>query len=228
MIRQKFGWNYKMLNLVEYAKKYFPNIKIKYKNNSILMKLLSYILFFNKRFITKYTTTIGSTIYFPDERYVNSRPRSSIIILLHELVHIYDSKRFNPIVYNFLYLFPVSLLLVALPLFIFSWKIAIILTILSLTPLPSYFRMYFERRAYMASLYTIQKLSEKMHFNPYLDNAKNSFISEFKSSSYYFMWVFPNINDQFNEAVKKIQSGHRPYEDPIFDIIDDLINSVET
>jgi hypothetical protein len=217
-----------MQSLISAANVYFPDLKVKYKDSSNFMKLLSYILFFNKRFMTSYTTTIGSTVYFPNEKFIKSRPTSSATIFLHELVHIYDAKRFNVLLYSFLYLFPISLLLVALPLFIVSWKIALVLTIISLTPLPSYFRMYFERRAYMVSLYAIQKLSEKMNFKPYLDKSKDSFISEFKSSSYYFMWVFPSINTRFNEAVIKIQSGKRPYEDPIFDIIDNLLDKIET
>jgi len=217
-----------MQSLISAAQVRFPNLKVKYKDGSNFMKLLGYILFFNKRFMTGYTTTIGSTIYFPSEKFIKARPISSMTIFLHELVHIYDSKRFNVFLYSFLYLFPISLLLIALPLFIFSWKIALILTIISLTPLPSYFRMYFERRAYMVSLYAIRKLSEKMNFNPSLDKSKDSFISEFKSSSYYFMWVFPNINTEFNEAVAKIRSGQRPYEDPVFDIIDDLLDKTET
>jgi len=214
-------------NLIISAKEHFPDLKIKYKDSSNFMKLLGYILFFNKRFMTSYTTTIGSTIYFPSEKFIKSRPNSAITIFLHELVHIYDAKRFNKILYSLLYLFPITLLLVSIPLFFFSWEIALVLTILSLCPLPAYFRMYFERRAYMVSLYAIQKLSEKMKFVPYLDKAKNSFVSEFKGPSYYFMWIFPNISKQFDDAVANIKAGKHPYNDPIFDIIDDLINRIE-
>ncbi len=216
-----------MDSLIRNAKQYFPDLKIKYKDSSTFIKLLGYILFFNKRFMTSYTTTIGNTIYFPNEKFVKTRPDSAITIFLHELVHIYDAEKYNKIVYSLLYLFPITLLLVAVPLFFISWKIALILSILSLCPLPAYFRMYFERRAYMVSLYAIQKLSEKMNFIPYLDKAKDSFVSEFKSSSYYFMWIFPDINKQFNEAVANIKANKHPYEDPIFKIIDDLINRIE-
>ena len=111
--------------------------------------------------MTKYTTTIGSTIYFPNEKYIRTRPLSSITIFLHELVHIYDSKRLSNILYSFLYLLPISLLPFTLLLFIYSWKIALVLSILCLIPLPAYFRMYFERRAYMASLYVINALATK-------------------------------------------------------------------
>ena len=164
-------------NLINNAKIYFPNLKVKYKEHSLFMKLLGYILFFNKRFMISYTTTIGNTIYFPSKKYIKTRPNSSITIFLHELVHIYDSKRFNKFIYSFLYLFPISLLLFSLPLFFFSWEIALILTIISLTPLPSYFRMYFERRAYMVSLYAIQKFSKIKNFTPNLDKSKDSLIS---------------------------------------------------
>jgi hypothetical protein len=214
-------------NLITDAKTYFPNLKVQYKDSSSFMKLLGYILFFNKRFMTSYTTTIGSTIYFPNEKFITSRPNSAITIFLHELVHVHDANRFNKFIYSLLYLFPITLLLVAIPLFFISWEIALVLAVLSLCPLPAYFRMYFERRAYMVSLYAIQKLSEKKNFNSHLDKSKDYFISEFKSSSYYFMWIFPNINKQFDDAVANIKANKHPYEDPIFKIIDDLINRIE-
>lgn len=208
--------------------KYF-SIRIRFKCDSFLMLILSYILFFNKTFMTKYTTTIGSTIYFPNEKYIRTRPLSSITIFLHELVHIYDSKRLSNILYSFLYLLPISLLPFTLLLFIYSWKIALVLSILCLIPLPAYFRMYFERRAYMASLYVINALATKFNFNPYLEKNSDSFISQFKGSSYYFMWVFPNINKQFADAVIKIKNGERPYkDDKLFDMLDQLISKVET
>ena len=40
-------------------------VSIKYKDNSWFMKVLSKILFFNKKFMTRFTTTIGKTVYFP-------------------------------------------------------------------------------------------------------------------------------------------------------------------
>ena len=50
---------------------------------------------------------------------------------------------------------------------------------------------------------------------------------EFKSSLYYFTWVFHNINRQFDEVVANIRNNKHSYEDPVFNIINDLINWIE-
>jgi hypothetical protein len=37
------------------------------------------------------------------------------------------------------------------------------------------------------------------------------------------MWPFNNIRKDFDDAIIKIKAGQRPYEDSVFDILDDLI-----
>lgn len=213
-----------IIDLSDYSKKYFPKLDIRFKDKSLFMKILGYLLFFNSKFMTDYTTTIGSSVYFPKESYIKLRPLSSTIILLHELVHIFDSDRFSKILYGFLYLFPQSLLIFTLPLFIFNWKVALVSSIICLLPLPAYFRMYFEKRAYFVSLYVINALSKKFNFNATLDKHVEFFISNFKDSSYYYMWWFSSIDKQFAIAKEKIIAGKRPFESKIFNILDDLIN----
>ena len=99
------------------AQQYFPNLKIKYKDESLFMKILGSLLFFNKSFMATYTTTIGSTIYFPSKKFVEERYYSSILILLHELVHVQDGIKFNPIIFAMLYLSPQIFGLLSVPLF---------------------------------------------------------------------------------------------------------------
>ena len=212
---------------VEYAKKkYFPNLNIKFKNNSFLMKILSYLLFFNKKFMTQYATSSNNSIvYFPSEDFIRLRSISSIVILLHELIHVNDSIKLNYYFYSFLYMLPQSLILFTIPLMFFSLKIGIILTIICLLPLPAYFRMRFERKAYFASLYVLQALANKLNYNSNLDKRKDNFLASFKDSSYYWMWILPNLNKQFDDATTKIKNGEKPYDDPIFDILDDLVKN---
>ena len=217
-----------IFTLTSYATRYFSKLNIQFKDKSNFMKLISYILFFNREFMTSYTTTIGETIYFPKENYIRIRYISSIIILLHELVHVFDSNRLSNPIYSFLYLFPQSLIIFTIPIFFFSWKIALIASILCLLPFPAYFRMQFEKRAYLASLYVIYKLSIKFNFNIDLDRHSNSFIKNFKNSSYYFMWIFSDINKQFSDALIKIKANKHPYDSAIFDILDDLISQVKS
>lgn len=212
-------------NLVEKAKQYFPNLKIDYKDQSNFMKITGKLLFFNKSFMTSYTTTVGSTIYFPDKDFVKIRPISSSIILLHELVHLYDAKRFSTALFSFLYLTPQILSLLSLPLIFISWKISLIFLLFA-APLPSYFRMYFEKRAYFASLYIIYFISNKLDFNSDLETHKNYFLTQFKTGYYYFMWVFKNLDKEFSIAIEKINNKERPFDDPVFDMLDDLMSQI--
>ena len=140
------------------------------------------------------TITIGSNVYFPTRNETVSRPLTSSITLLHEVVHIYDAKKISGLLFRILYLTP--------------------------------YRIHYEKRAYLSSLYEINALSIKKNFKPLLSTQKNLFLSQFKHTSYYFMWPFPSLNDEFEQAVVKIKAGQRPFEDPLFDILDDLIKSI--
>lgn len=210
-------------NVLSKAKEFFPDLEIKYKDESTFMKTLGKLLFFNKSFMTQFTTTIGSTIYFPNRKFEQIRPVSTLIVLLHELVHVHDAKKWTRPIFSFLYLFPLSLSLLFLPLLFFSWKIFLPLLIISLLPLPAYFRMSFEKRAYLVSLYCAQKLSVKKQFNINLENAAKGYLENFKDSDYYFMWPFSNLDKEFANAVVKVKAGERPYEDPVFEALDKII-----
>jgi hypothetical protein len=211
-------------DLTKAAQEYFPDLKIKYKDQSWFMKLLGKLLFFNKSFMTSYTTTIGSTIYFPTESFVTLRPISSMVVMLHELVHIKDSYKISKPLFGFLYLTPQILSLLCIPLLFISWKIFLPLMILFGAPIPSFFRMYFEKRAYLSSLYKMYALGNKLNFEPKLDEQSKFFSKQFKSSAYYWMWSFGSIDNQLNNGIVNIKAGKRPFEDPIFDILDKLIS----
>mgnify|MGYP007046843866 CR=1 FL=1 len=97
-----------MDNIINEIKKDYK-LDVKYKDTSFLMKLLSLILFFNKDFMKSFTTTIGTTIYYPSEEFVKNSPITSLITLLHELVHIIDYNK-NKLLFTLLYLFPAFIL----------------------------------------------------------------------------------------------------------------------
>lgn len=88
------------------------------------------------------------------------------------------------------------------------------------------FVLYFEKRAYLSSLYVINSLSKKLNFPPLLDAQKHIFENQFRYSFYHAIWDLKHIDDDFDQAVIKIKAGERPYEDPIFDTLDNLITSV--
>lgn len=203
---------------------YFPSFAVKYKNQSIFMKFLGVLLFFSKSFMTDYTTTIGNTTYFPDQIFINTKPVTSTVVLLHELVHMHDEQKLGKIIYSFSYLFPQILFLPSLLLFfILSWKFVLPILLLLLTPLPAYFRMIYEKRAYMAALYSMNALNNKHKYNIDLHAQANYFTTQFHGPSYYYMWSLNDIGKEFDDAVIKISNGARPYDDKVFDMLDDVL-----
>jgi hypothetical protein len=215
-------------DLTTAAQHYFPNMQVKYKDQNWLMKILGKILFFTPDFMKSYTTTLGGDVYFPTSSFVKSRPVSSAVVLLHEIVHIHDEKRYTSLWFAFLYLFPQILSILCVPLFfLLSWKIVLPLMIITALPLPAVFRMHFEKRAYLSSLYVLHALSKRLNFQSPIDNQSTFFVAQFKESYYYFMWPFGNIQKDFDQALVKINAEQRPYEDPIlFDMLDVLISKV--
>jgi hypothetical protein len=214
-------------DLTQAAQKYFPKLQVKYKDQSPFMKFLGTILFFNKGFMTDYTTTIGNTIYIPNQNFMKMRPVSGAVVFMHELVHLYDQKRLGSLWFSMSYMMPQIFAIPAILLFLLSWKLALPVMLLCLAPTPAYFRMKYERRAYLSSVYTIQKLGQRLNFNPHLDTQNASFVEYFVDSSYYFMWPFKGIiTADFTQAVQNVQAGARPYQDPVFDMLDDLVTKV--
>lgn len=214
-------------DLLAASQGYFPNLQLKYKNQSSLMKFIGTLLFFNKGFMTDFLTTIGDTVYAPNDTFFKLHPVSSPVVFLHELVHFYDHNRLGTFRFQLLYALPQILVLPALLLFLVSWKLALPLFLLSLLPWPAYFRMQYEKRAYLASLYCIQQVSLLMNFNANLPSQVAHFVKYFTTSSYYWMWPFQtSLTNEFNTAVQNILNGKRPYEDGVFDMLDVLIKKV--
>lgn len=211
-------------SIVERSKAHFPKLNIKFKNESLFMKILGTVLFFNPNFKTKFVTTIGDTVYFPSETFVKVLELNSIAFLLHELVHIYDSKKYTHLIFSFLYLFPQSLIILTPLLLLIGWKFFIIGAILCLLPIPAYFRMKLEMRAYLVSLYVLHKLEEDLDINVKMEKQRAFFIKTFKDGSYYFMYPFSSIEAKIDAGLTLINQNKRPYEDPIFDIIDDILS----
>ena len=159
----------------------FPDFKIIYKRNSKLMgffNMMLRVLSFNqmKEFINSYNTTFAGKVYV-SEKWDFKSNFEKIITLRHELVHLRQAKRYGGFLFSFLYA------LVFLPVGL------------------SYFRMKFERRAYTISLYVENKFIKKYGLsNRDIDESKNIYISQFKNSSYYFMWLFKDVDKYFDEV----------------------------
>lgn len=212
-------------NFISLTKEKFPHVSIKYKNESKLMKILSLFLFFNKDFMTKFTTTLGNDIYFPSKEFLEKRSISSLITLLHELVHVYDYNKQGKIWFSLKYLFPQILSSLSLVMVFFNPLLAIMILSM-LLPWPAYFRMQSELRAYYVSLYASYYIGIRLGFEPHLEDRKEIYLKAFRDSSYYFMW-WASLEEEFNTAIKSIKSGGHPfYDNELFDKIDDIISKL--
>ena len=192
-------------------KKEIPDIEVRYKDKSLFMKLLGIILFFNPAFMKSFITTIGSTIYYANEAYTREQPVGATVVLLHEATHILESKRKNGFIFSLSYLFPQLLFLLSIPMF-FVCGFYSFLFLIFLLPLPAPFRMMIERNGYTTSLYIMHLLKLK-GYGYDLDLAVPWVVSQFKTSAYYWMWVFPSIDQYFKNVVGDLKNGKTTYVD---------------
>jgi len=202
---------------------------IKYKNQSWLMKLIGSLLFFNKLFMSKYATTINQTTYLPDDKYVADKDYESIVLIGHEYVHAYDAKHYSSFLYSLIYLFPLWLCLLAIPMYfiIGFWSL---LFLIFLGPVPSIGRTWAEFRGYSMTLFLCHEvLKEKKNtdIEYTMDKiARDIQDKYFHSAAYYFMWPF-NMDKKFDAVLEKIKSGDILKEDEIFqEVLDAFKNSI--
>lgn len=195
--------------------KRFYVFNVKYKDKSLFMKFLATILFFNKDFMKNYITTIGSTIYFPDEKFVKENEYSAMKVLAHEIVHVNQAEKYGNFLFSTLYLFPQCLsvlsLLAILAVFWlpFLWCL---LFLIFLAPIPAPWRAKFEFEAYIMSLFITHT---QMKFGGFPDDkieielAGESILIEkkqFKESGYWFMWPF-SLEKDFGKKIDDISNG---------------------
>ncbi len=139
--------------LDEVIRKFQPKAKIVWKDDSLFMKVIFYVSFmflWNKTFMTRYITVIGSTIYWPREVWSWGSDENRLVTVIHEGAHMYDNKK-NPL-WQLGYLFPhVAFLFLAVILaFVSPWFLFLVLG--AALPLPAPWRFLYETRAYRLNL----------------------------------------------------------------------------
>ena len=169
-------------NLIIQMSADFKGFKIELKSTSILMKSINFILrmlTFGKfqTFMTNYVTTIGHTVFVPDT-WDRIGPASKYIILMHEKVHMEQSRRYGKLLYSILYLF------VYLPCGL------------------AYFRTKFEKEAYIATI----KAAAEMYGKSYVKTAvfRDKIVGYFTGPDYFYMWV---RKDQIEQWVYDVTSS---------------------
>lgn len=188
-------------------------LQVKFKDESLFMKLLGKILFFNPRFMTNYTTTVGNTVYFANRRWLQENEESAAHVLAHELVHIGDSREAGPFLFSYTYLFPQCLAILSL-LAIFSslWWLP---CLVFLSPLPSPTRTYWELRGYAVTDATYFKSTGQF-------TDINWMAGQFTSGSYFFMWPFADdIRCRIEKNRELIKQGNLSKK---IDDVDEIIN----
>lgn len=193
-----------------YADQY--GISVKYKTESIFMKVIGALLFFNKNFMSRFTTTIGRTVYLPSRERVNAIPDVYVGVMWHELVHVLDSQstdgKFLPGTYSIAYLFPqiLSVLSVfALLAFVSQWFLFFLIFLVFLAPIGAPFRTNYEAKAYAMSL-NIQAL-ERGSIN--LNDAIYPILVEFVGPNYYYMCRNSRkVSEKIQRYYYEIQSDH--------------------
>jgi len=184
--------------VIELGEKDF-GLKVKFKDESLFMKILGWILFFNPKFMTNYTTTIGSTVYFANRKWLKENQDSAAHVLAHELVHIGDSKQAGGFIFSYTYLLPQALALLSLLAIFSTWWW--LLCLLFLAPIPSPFRTHWELRGYAMTDATYFKSD-----GVFTDI--NWMAGQFTSGSYFFMWPFADdVRSRIEENRELIKAG---------------------
>jgi len=160
-----------------------PGFRIKDKKQSLLMKMLGGLLFFNPQFMQRYVTVIYPVMYVPDVPFKIQDHISATEILAHEYVHLRDRRALG-LFFNFLYLSPQILSVFGLLGFYYSsWFLLFYLFIL---PWPSPARAWLEFRGYRMSLAVMYWLRPQLD----VDSAIGFIADQFTSSNYFWMMPF--------------------------------------
>jgi len=196
----------KRKSLESHIKEAFPDFELISKQESTLMKWLSKLLFFNKRFMTSFISVIGNKVYVPSLPWKEDNPYGACEVLSHEFVHMKDNQKLGPL-FKFLYLCPQILTLLSVLVFWNPWWL---LCLGFLLPIPAPFRAYFEFKAYVVSM-AVQWWLLSAKADP------EFFVKQFTSANYYWMFPFKKIlNKKFQEEFFRIKDGNlKSYEQEI-------------
>ncbi len=201
-----------------------PGYRVVRKSKSWVMHLLNVFLFFTPDFMTRYTTTVGNTVYVPDRLWENHSMRT-LAILAHEARHVYDKQKYSGILFGLGYLLPQVLgllsLLALLAIWFSNYWLLALVAVVFLAPIPAYFRMLIERQGYLMSLCVA-----RWTFG--LDTAERQLdfiLKQFEGPAYYFMWPFHTSLEEWFQCELQEKGKHPSEHDPIFILVFDYISS---
>ena len=164
-------------------KKEFPKFSLINKSDSRLMKVIDVLLriiTFNqqKTFLTKYTTTLNTTVYLGGD-WDKMSSVSIAMLRRHERVHMRQARRYG------IFIFAIMYLLIPFP-FLFA-----------------YCRMVFEKEAYRETIVA----SYQCRGRDFVTSAsfKNFIVKQFTTAAYGWMWIFKtHIEKWFDNTLNDI------------------------
>lgn len=171
--------------LIEYAHNEIEGFNIEYKDISMLMKILGALSPWNPRFMSDFTTTVGTTMYVPRKDFMGSQ-ELYLEIVAHELVHMRESKKQGALLYFLRYFFPQNLALLALFAIgaVWSpWFLLALAFLACLAPLPAPGRRDIELSGYVMTLCVRYWSTQQL-----LETDFTWASREFTGAAYYFMW----------------------------------------
>lgn len=176
-------------------------LKIGFKDESRFMRTLGKLMFFNPAFMQRFTTTIGSTVYFPTRAWVSANTDAAARVLAHELVHIADAKKMTSKLFSMCYLSPqIFAIFSLLAIFGSCWWLVCLLFLL---PLPSPARTFLELRGYAMTDAVTHKQTNGNAFAP-IEFLRR----QFTSGAYYFMWPFASdVENRISKNRELILAG---------------------
>jgi hypothetical protein len=194
-----------------HIKAQFPDFNVKVKQESVLMRVLGKLMFWNSGFMSRQITTIGNTMYFPqntidrwfyleNEKAMAAYKKAYCETFAHEYVHMLDGRSRW---FKLGYLFPQILGVLALGSLGAFWcvyALGCLLFLAALAPWPSPGRTKAEARAYTISL----RLSKRRLFS-----IKRAFI---EWRHYYKMSWSPE--QEIRKIQRDVKRGTGPLREP--------------
>ena len=168
---------------------YVPNFSVRWKDKSLVQRLLGVLLFFNPQYFSKYVTTFYPSVYYPTQSDYENNPSNSLVLVAHERVHLLDTVRYGWW-FKFSYLMPqvlfVPFLLTSIACLIGHHLLLTLiffgLGLVSLAPWPSPWRVQWEKRGYAMTFAVVYWLSGSIP-----DHLRQKVRDYFLGWSYYKM-----------------------------------------
>ncbi len=180
-------------------------VRSAYKNESWLMRILGWVLFFNPAFMTRYTTTLGKTVYFPSRKDVEGNPQRYALVLAHELQHVMDQKDMGTFSFVSQYLEPqwwVVAGLVPAVLPHAPWWLSLP-SLVALLPTRSEGRTKIELRGYGLTLSMLVWMGSE------IDSVPSWMLGQFTSMSYFRMCPDRGyVEQELGKYLEQAKQGH--------------------